>query len=73
MGRVYLNKQDLMVLNMVAHMNLSDKYAKQIENILKREEENRLHINNISKEYKRKKRAIDKNYARSKKEKGGKK
>lgn len=70
MGRVYLNKQDLMVLNMVAHMNLSDKYTRQIENILKKEEENRLHINNISKEYKRKKRAIDKNYARSKKEKG---
>lgn len=71
MGRVYLNKKDIEVLNKIRNMNLVDDIKNVLDDILKKEKETRLHINSVSKEYKRKKRAIDKNYARSKKEKEG--
>lgn len=68
MGRVYLNKHDIEILKEIKCMNLVDDIENVLDDILKREKETRLHINSVSKEYKRKKRAIDKNYARSKKE-----
>lgn len=71
MGRVYLNKKDIEVLNKIRNMNLVDDIKNVLDDILKKEKETRLHINSVSKEYKRKKRVIDKNYARSKKEKEG--
>ena len=71
MGRVYLNKHDIEILKEIKCMNLIDDIKNTIDNILKKEEEMRIHINKISKEHKRKKRAIDKNYARSKKEREG--
>lgn len=71
MGRVYLNKHDIEMLKEIKCMNLIDDIKNTIDNILKKEEKMRIHINKISKEHKKMKRAIDKNYARSKKEREG--
>lgn len=71
MGRVYLNKEDIEILNKIRNMNLVDDIKNVLDDILKREEKMRIHINKISKEHKKMKRAIDKNYARSKKEREG--
>ena len=67
MSRIYLHAEDVKTLTRLKEL-ADAKDAEIIENILQRHEENRKHLNDVAKEYKRYKRSIDKNYARSKKE-----
>lgn len=68
MGRIYLNGKDREVLICIKKQLKNADEIKFIDNLLEQEENNRLHFNKVASVYKKKKRAENKDFARSKKE-----
>ena len=68
MARIYLNNEDIKVLISLQYKCDNEEEHRIIEKILKQSEENRIKTNKIASVYKKNKRKLNKNFARSKNE-----